>query len=203
MPNHFWRSLAALCALATTLTACQDASTAPSISSPRPEAPRLLTVKVADTTITTFTYNPSSAKYQTFSSEASVYMPSGAVCNLLTSGYGPAVWDAPCAPATLPIPFTVKTWRTADGRPQMTIAPDVRFVPGKTVTLFMYKTASADSVGGVIAWCPTGGGECVDEGVADVTLLSHDDSELVYRRIKHFSGYNVTFGRRPPPEGGQ
>ena len=39
--------------------------------------------------------------------------------------------------------------------------------------------------------------ECVDEGTADSTMVTQRDKQqgFVYRRIKHFSGYQVSTGR--------
>ena len=124
-------------------------------------------------------------------------MPAGAVCNPTTSGYGPALWDAPCVPQLLPLQFTVRTWKDAAGRPRMQVSPDVRFVPGSNVVLKFKDDVAASSAKSVIVWCPTGALTCVDESLQDASMVTKasPNNGFVYRRLKHFSGYNVVVDR--------
>jgi hypothetical protein len=93
--------------------------------------------------------------------------------------------------------FTARSWTDAAGRPHLTFSPDVRFVPGKTVTLRLKDKTAAITEGSTIVWCPTGQLTCVDEARTDPTLATFRDPNtfFVYRRLKHFSGYNVVVDR--------
>jgi hypothetical protein len=151
---------------------------------------------VGDTTYTTFTYNPAAALEQGFANAHKLSMPAGAVCDPETSGYGADTWEAACAPLAQPITFTARSWTSASGRPRITFSPDVRFVPGKVVTLRL-KDAQASQLGvGVLAWCPAGG-PCVDEAQGDASLATYFSRNdlFVFRRLKHFSGYTVVVDR--------
>ena len=124
-----------------------------------------------------------------------VTIPAYAICNPLTSGYGPGTWDAPCAAATLPMTFTVKSWRDANGNSRVQFSPDVRFAPSKVVGLYL-KSAAATPANASINWCRTGTTTCVNEAGTDASLATQRDgyTGYVYRRVKHFSGYMVSVG---------
>src|SRR5438132_1074530 len=49
--------------------------------------------------------------------------------------------------------------------------------------------------GSYVAWCSLAYG-CVDEGKTDPDMKTYQDPThgIIYRRLKHFSGYNVVFG---------
>jgi hypothetical protein len=118
------------------------------------------------------------------------------VCDPATSGYGPTLWDAPCAPATAGVDFQAKSWVDATGHPRLVITPDVRFVPGKVVTMFMKDKAAALDATSNIVYCATGAAGCVNEAKADPSLAPSRDGNggYVSRRVKHFSGYTVIVG---------
>jgi hypothetical protein len=179
------------------LTACADAPTAgPAAAS---SGPRLAaTTTVGDTTFTSFRVEPGDNEKIVFPGTHKLVIPRGAICDPATSGYGPTLWDAPCTPAAAAIDFVAKTWTDAGGHPRIEITPDVRFVPGTVVTMYLKdKQASLDATSN-IAWCPTGGAACVDESAADASLQPTRDGAngWISRRVKHFSGYNVVFGFR-------
>ena len=183
-------------ALATLAAACSDSSTAPVRLAPD-AAPSRASYTVGDTTVGTFDYNPTLAYDIALGGGHKLTVPAGAVCDPATSGYGPSLWDAPCAPLAQPIQFTVRTWRDAAGHPRMVVSPDVRFVPGSNVVLRMKDDAAASAGVGVIVWCPTGALTCVNESLQDAAMLtkSSPSNGFVYRRLKHFSGYNVVVDR--------
>ena len=189
-------------------TACSDvpfepraASSASSASTATTLAPTAAPARavtwVGDTTVTTFTYNPLLGHEQTFAGVHRLTLPAGAVCDLLTSGYGPTLWDAPCLPALVPVAFTARSWRDAAGRPHIRFSPDVRFVPGAVVTLRLKDAVAATQGLGTIVWCPTGQTSCVDEARTDPTMQTRYEPQqgFVFRRLKHFSGYNVVVDR--------
>ena len=161
------------------------------------DAPSRASYAVADTTVSTFDYNPLLSYDLSLGGGDRLTLPAGAVCDVVLSGYDPSLWDAPCVPQVLPVRFTVRSWRDAAGRSRMLVSPDVRFVPGSNVVLRMKDDVAAASGKGVIVWCPTGALTCVNEGLLDATMItkSNPNNGFVYRRLKHFSGYNVVVDR--------
>ncbi|MDF1503864.1 hypothetical protein [Roseisolibacter sp. H3M3-2] len=179
------------------LVACGDAPSAPRGGPAPSAAPRQAVWSVGDTTYTTFTYTPAAALEQGFANAHKLSMPAGAVCDPQTSGYGPSLWDAACTPLAQPITFTAKSWTSAAGRPRITFSPDVRFVPGKVVTLRLKDVQASDLGVGALVWCPQSGAACVDEGATDASLATYfsKNEMFVFRRLKHFSGYTVVVDR--------
>lgn len=199
MRNSFkWPMLALLTALA----ACSDTGLEPK-SVPTTASASLLGTKVfdvEDTTVTQFTIDPTSATMFTVGQTHALYIPAHAVCDLTSSSYGPGEWDKPCAPMTQPLVITAKSWKNAQGLPQVDFSPSLRFNPnaGGEVTLFLKVTSSKKlrTTPGIY-YCATVHAVCVDEQLTDPTLATHVDKQnsYAYRRIKHFSGYNVSSGR--------
>lgn len=153
----------------------------------------------------TFTIYPNQNTYVVIGTNV-VNIPAGVVCNPLTSGYGPAYWSQPCSPITSPITVTASADR-ANGHPIVDFDQHLRFQPnGAPVTLFMYDTAAGSA--SKILWCPTATPGlaatallgCVDESSSSLfssfgAKATFDGStRLIFRRILHFSGYNVTAG---------
>jgi hypothetical protein len=187
--------IAALMGGSAVLTACSDA---PTLSGPAAHGPSLAaTTTVGDTTYTSFRIDPNdNGTIVIVGGVHKLDVPKGAVCDVATSGYGPTLWDAPCAPSAVGVDFTAKSWFDAQGHPRVVISPDVRFVPGKVVTMFMKdRNAALDSTSN-IAYCATGAAACVDESKADPSLAPTRDGNggYVSRRVKHFSGYTVIVG---------
>jgi hypothetical protein len=125
-----------------------------------------------------------------------IVIPAYSVCNPVTSGYGPGTWDRWCSPATSPVVFTITSWTDSNGRPRIDVLPDVRFSPSKTVYAEFADAAAASAFNASIMYCPTGSLTCIDESKTDPTLRTYTSPSTgkVYRRIKHFSGYNVILG---------
>ena len=122
-------------------------------------------------------------------------IPAYSVCNLVTSGYGASTWDNSCSPHTLPVTMTVVITGAATDHPQIDFFPAMRFNPTKNVQLFIYvpNATSASAKSWVMQYCATGSTTCVDESKTDQSLQSYVDksANVVFRRIKHFSGYVV------------
>ena len=203
---------AAAALLAATLSACGESGTSPL-------APHAINgALIVDTTVAEFTVWPGGGKY-TIAGMHRIAFPAGAICDLATSGYGPRMWDAPCVPSVLPVRITAKSWLDGQGHPQVDFQPAMRFSPtlGDGVQLFLMDKRSALDPSAKILYCGgsnsgsgssstgssgssgsgSGGTSCVDESIADASLVTRFDAPngFVYRRIKHFSGYNVTAGR--------
>jgi hypothetical protein len=150
-------------------------------------------VAVGETQTYTFTIDPTVANRLDMGTQT-LEMPANAVCDL-SSGYGAAYWNAPCAPRTAPITITATVIGTGS-YPRVEFQPAMRFNPLTEVELYMFaKHASlADAQRFKILYCSTLlSGSCGDESATDASLITkystHDNE--IYRRIKHFSGYVV------------
>jgi hypothetical protein len=129
-----------------------------------------------------------------------VYIPAGAIC-AEGSGYGPELWDASCTSASGQFELQV-TVRSEQGMPVAEFYPDVRFARGNSarwsdwVILGLKVQGNLnDKLGYGILYKPTGGNRWIDESLDDPTLKSWRASgNVIARRLKHFSGYNVSLG---------
>ena len=126
-----------------------------------------------------------------------IRIPANTICDPLTTRYGPTEWDQPCTPATLPIIFTI-TYSVVNKHAQLTVSPDVRFVPSADPAQWVYLSLREQTFDdslkyNILWWNPQGG--WVDESLTDPTLRATIDKPFVTRRLKHFSGYSVTAGR--------
>ena len=121
-------------------------------------------------------------------------IPAGGICDLTKSGYGPKTWDKACSPETKPVVLTVIIKRASSAHPSIDFFPAMRFNPKKTVQLFMYapRVSRDDAANWQMLYCPDKGG-CFDESLTDASLTTHIDFEnnVLFRRVKHFSGYTV------------
>ena len=126
----------------------------------------------------------------------SLWLPAHSICDPVTAGYGLGTWDLTCSPLTTRITITAKVRSVSGGLPRVDFEPALRFAPAKSVYLTLTvkgKQAQQAAEMGIL-YCPTKSSkDCVDESLTDPTLgtvLDRPD-HLVYRRIKHFSGYLV------------
>lgn len=140
------------------------------------------------------TLNPNEPNSFTLGSN-NIVIPAHAVCDIATSGYGPGTWNSPCTPATTPIDVTVYVRSDASGHPRMDFEPAMRFNPDVDVELFMFtRNAVKEAKSFKIYYCTTTPADnCVDESLTDRDLRTYADPawSVVFRRIKHFSGYLV------------
>ena len=193
------------------LTACSDVPSAP--SAPAAAAPSLnllapvLTgshvvsqTTVGDTIVTRFVVGNTSTESRQFGlgNGHKIHFPRSAssICTLATSGYGPGTWDAACLPSAVPVQITAKVWFDAAGLPRTDFQPAMRFVPGADgVVLALRAKNGTPSSAARVVYC-TNAGSCIDEAATDKSLVTQIDPSNGFwvRRIKHFSGYNVTFG---------
>ncbi len=150
-----------------------------------------------DTMVQSFTYVPATGTTVNFRGGSKVILPAMAICEPKSAGYGAGTWERACSVATNPITFTVRAWATSAGNTQVTVSPDVRFVPGKIASVYLPATNGSPTTLPVIQWCTATMTQCVDEGASDPSMVTLFDAKtkLAYRRIKHFSGYNVGVGR--------
>ena len=136
-----------------------------------------------------------------------IYFPANAICDPATSSYGPTEWDAPCDVLTEPIRFRAEV-REIDGRSYVDFTPSVRFVPtaeeSNAVWLYMKTSALSTDPDSALAalrrmsvlYSTTLGDPGINEALTDSSLRTYVwlDGGIAFRRIKHFSGYNVYDG---------
>jgi len=148
-----------------------------------------------DSSTYTFRIDPRRDNNLTFGKH-SLWLPANTVCDPATSGYGLGTWDASCSPLTTSITITAKVRGASGGLPRVDFQPALRFNPWHAAYLtFAVKGKQAKEAAAMgILYCPTTSTkECIDESLTDPTLVTVLDrpQQMVYRRIKHFSGYLV------------
>lgn len=191
----------ALLAGAAVLGACSSEVTSPKATPTHgneatsmfvPSASAKALIGVADGTYAV-TFDPSRDQ-QFYLGPNHLSLPANSVCNLLTSGYGAAYWDASCTPQTGAMTLTVVIKNAASANPSIQFFPAMRFNPTKSVQLFMYapNVSRNDAKNWTMLYCPDAGA-CVDESAKDQSLTTSIDYDhnVLFRRVKHFSGYTV------------
>jgi len=132
-------------------------------------------------------------------------IPAWAVCKLGTTSYGPDFWNAPCTPQTTLVQLTITVKNAASDHPSVDFQPAMRFSPQKVVSLYFYvpNVSQQDATNWVITYCPNAGsgstgtsGGCVNEALTDPDLQTFVDydANMLFRRLKHFSRYQVDAG---------
>ena len=187
------------------LAACSaaDQVTSPKYNKvPRPAGAPSLDVIVnsiaPDSASADFTVTPSGGMFVL--GAHAVYFPANSICDPEVSSYGPGEWDAPCTPLDRPIDIHAEMRRTADGQSWLDFTPSLRFVPSDDpnaavwVLMKLNTDANAENYRSRrILWAPNflDSSSEVEESVQDPSLRSFIDLErdIVFRRIKHFSGY--------------
>lgn len=193
------------------VVACSDGSVAPKTGAgnTREMVVEGSTASLAgiDTLRFSFTIDPTQNKLVYLGQGNSIIIPAGALCDPTQSGYGPTLWDTPCPVATQPVYISAKAWLD-NGNPHADFSPNVRFAPsadpaGWVMLSFNDSWASLNLLSNIM-YCPTPNSACMNEALTDPSLVtSHDPiTGNVMRRVKHFSGYNVTAGGDSSSDGG-
>ena len=193
--KHWWRTgYAALCV--ALLSACSDQRSSP--LSPQLESHAISRAMVGDTVVAEFTVSPWGGRYNVVYNLLKIDFPAGAICDIPTSSYGPTEWDKPCVPTTQSVRVKSKAWLDAQGHPHVDFQPAMRFSPTLVngVQLYLKDPKGLFDPNATIFYCATDT-NCYDESLTDASLRTRYDAynSMFYRRIKHFSGYNVTAGR--------
>ena len=178
----------ALCGLGVALAGCNDTAVAPS-------APHATPSLAASVGTTVFTYDPNAGVTYGLPGGHKIAFPINAVCDPSLSSYGATEWDKPCAPLVAPVAITATTFTDDRGHPYIDFQPALRFVPGAEVVLYVKDKAAADDSTSTIKWCGSDG-TCVDESIDQPSVATRRDAKngIVYRLIKHFSGYLISAG---------
>jgi len=126
----------------------------------------------------------------------SLWLPAHSVCDPASSTYGIGTWNDPCSPLTTSITVTARVRSTSGGLPRVDFQPAIRFNPmtAAFLTLTVKGKKAKQAAEMQILYCPTNSAkDCVDEALTDPSLQTVLDrpDKMVYRRIKHFSGYLV------------
>lgn len=127
-----------------------------------------------------------------------VRFPAQAVC-VESAGYGPDFWDAPCETTAADIPLRAAYW-LENGNVMIEFLADLRFDPTKAVVIYAaVQTDTGVVIKRDILYWQRVGEDVVntDEAVIDRSMTTYTDpiTGLLYRRVKHFSGYVVSSGR--------
>jgi hypothetical protein len=199
MARYRISTLTLLTAAGVLLTACAGDSIRPAAlqktselkTSPfTPTAAQKALVGVADGSYS-FVIDPSQDQSLTLG-PSHLDIPANAVCDLASSSYGLGQWDESCTPQTDTFTVTAVVRNAGTDHPSVDFEPALRFSPDKMVNLYLFVTNDATlDASRLVEYCNASG--CVDESVADASLASAVDLEnrVVFRRIKHFSGYMV------------
>jgi hypothetical protein len=123
-----------------------------------------------------------------------INIPTNAICDLATSGYGADYWNKSCSPLKGSVVITATVLKGPDGEPMIDFQPAMRFVPTREVTLF-FKDGKSSSKNVSIKYC-NNAGVCVDESLNNPALKPFriaGNNNIVGRRLAHFSGYVVAY----------
>ena len=193
----------ALVALVAVAAACADDFTGP--ASDRAKvlpggAPNMLIVvnsMAADQSSADFTVDEHGGYFQM--GRHAISFPKNAICDPQDTQYGPAFWDKDCHVLKAPVRIHAEL-RMQDGREWIDFQPELRFRPYKDASDWVWIYMRVDEQGSAdgalnILWSPAIGVPGIDESLTDPTLRTFVKDGYAYRRIKHFSGYNVTAGR--------
>lgn len=197
-----WSTFVALVAMTA---ACADGSVSPMADeadvlpggAPRPHI--IINQMSEDQTSADFTVTASGGYFRM--GKHGIVFPRNVICDPAKTSYGREFWDADCQVLTAPIQIHAEL-REQDGREWIDFSPELRFKPSpfafQWVWIYMQTDAASRSDGELsILWSPAIGVPGIDESLEDPTLRTFVSpwSGYAYRRIKHFSGYNVTSGR--------
>lgn len=196
--------------LVAVTAACADSSIAPPSDqtgvlqggAPRPQI--IIEQMAEDMSSADFTVTPSGGYFRM--GKHGIVFPRNVICDPAISRYGPSYWDSPCKVLRDPIRIHAEL-RHQDGREWVDFSPELRFKPSRDpsnwVWIYMHTSAAATGDASLnILWSPAIGVPGIDESLEDASLRTYVSprGSIAYRRIKHFSGYNVTSGRTTTTE---
>jgi hypothetical protein len=142
-----------------------------------------------------------------------VNFPANSICDPSKSTYGDGEWNKSCVTLTNDLAITATLQLTASGL-AVDFQPELRFSPDAQVTIstdifapvirasreyFRRNPASLRSL--ALYYAPALNANLVADYLSDPDAITHIDlsSGRIWRRIKHFSGYNVTSGASCDP----
>ena len=192
--------------------ACRDtlAPTASPNKSPFASRPQLLPSSSGASQSGTITLTPKGGEF--LLGGFLLRVPAGAVCDPTSTKYGPAFWNDQCTPITAPLRLQVEVAQK-NGRVWIDFKPNLRFAPSSDpsnwVTLLTWRPnselSSSYSQGQMrqyaLLYAPQIGATPLDEGTIDPTMVTvvRMGDGLIWRRLKHFSGFTISLGRTCDP----
>ena len=192
--------LSALVLASTLLTGCAGESTAPNAPAmssrlaTSPFVPTDAQKALVGASDGTYSFAVDPTRDQVLAIGASqLFIPANAICDLASSSYGAGKWNESCLRQDEALTITAVVKNAATDHPSIDFQPAMRFSPDKTVSLYLVASNQATlDASRVMKYCNES--SCVNEALTDSELTSHVDVEnkVVFRRIKHFSGYVIT-----------
>jgi len=207
-------------AVAALAVACRDSAVAPARSATSLSAAASPSLSAGGanqnrTLLGTIELSPNGGTYHV--GDFDIVMPAGAVCDPATTKYGARYWNDDCAPAASSVTVNVVAKKQGKGV-SVDFQPDLRFRPAAGWVMIQTNAFSnlltspavrqlSPSAGFFenfsIQYVPTGSIRQLNEfrSTGDPSLLTHVDlrTGLVWRRVKHFSGYIVSLGAKCDP----
>jgi hypothetical protein len=159
---------------------------------------------------TTFTVTDDGGKFTIGDGLYTVVFPANSVCDPATSSYGAGTWDLPCTTLHDGQSITVTaTYGFTKNGLSVDFSPALRFNPKTEVRIstsvyapiltrfsdyFASNPSSLHFLG--IYYAPDLTSDGKTDAAFDTSLLTHVNltTGVVWRRVKHFSGYSVTTG---------
>jgi hypothetical protein len=124
-----------------------------------------------------------------------IAFPENSVCDMSQTQYGEAFWNELCPIATEPVTINAIVFADSAGHPHVEFDQHLRFDPTKQVIMHMSFDYREGDVAPDILWRRQNDASVVEEGEIDPAMITREgDSWLVYRRVKHFSGYVLITG---------
>jgi hypothetical protein len=157
-----------------------------------------------DTLVSTLVIDPSVTSTYALGDGNTLTIPAHSLCDPATSTYGPTEWDKPCPLATSTVTVTFKGWLNRYNHPHVDFSPSMRFLTppnggGGWVSLNFADASAWSDSSTKILYCATAT-SCVDESATDFDVRTQKNGDVVvWRKIKHFSGYNVATGEACEP----
>jgi hypothetical protein len=202
---------------AAAIAGCSDAATSPRDASTRAMSPGgVPTLDFAPSSLfsnyrtTTFTVTDDGGKFTIGDGLYTVVFPANSVCDPATSSYGAGTWDLPCTTLHDGQSITVTaTYGFTKNGLSVDFSPALRFNQKTEVRIstsvyapiltrfsdyFASNPSSLHFLG--IYYAPDLTSDGKTDAAFDTSLLTHVNltTGVVWRRVKHFSGYSVTTG---------
>jgi hypothetical protein len=200
--------------VAALTVACSESAVAPEPAAKAFDAStQALGGSNAKTVLGSFDLSPAGGTYRI--GEFELVVPAGAVCDPSSSSYGVRHWNEACSAARRSIRVTV-TSVTRRGQARIDFEPDLRFRPNAGDVVLRTSALSGVLSSSAVRGLPTNaryferfsmlyarGSMTVNEALAnnDPALVTHVElgTGLVWRRVKHFSGYLISLGNHCNP----
>jgi len=199
------------------IAGCSDAATSPRDASTRALSPGSVpTLDFSPSLLfnglqtTSFTLTSAGGKFSIGNGLYTISFPANSVCDPATSSYGPGTWDSPCTTLADGQSITVTaTFGFTNHGLAIDFSPALRFNPSTEVRIatavyapvlttfasyFASNPSSLHFLG--IYYAPDLSSAGTTDAAFDSSLVTHVNlsTGLVWRRVKHFSGYSIATG---------